>query len=820
MSVSRQLVIWCCLLCGWIELASGEEQAGKEPSNRVDAYGDPLPPRAICRLGTTRLLHTSSVTGAAFSPDGRLFASASNEDRVIVWEWPSGKRLQTFLFRSRDLPLVQFSQNSSHLNAYGDKKFVVWDVAAGQVVLRATTTCSPALSAQGKRVAWLEDHTIFIGELAAGKEPVAQSRPGQLLAMGYDRDDTLLIAEHTGKRLYLTNQGTGKRIYESDIGVEPPLWTQFSSDSSCFAFQTKHSGITVIRVQTGKEQYHIAALTEAFFPLALDNAAKTLPVRAGGDRPFQVWDLEGGRQLCTLDKYSFDGRFHCGAFAPDGKLLAVGGINGAHGATFWETRSGKPVESFAGNRDRINSIAFSPDGKELAACGGGRGDPMVRIWDPTNGRLLRSFAAHRPGVDQVLYSPDGTRLFTCGWTTGEVRSWDAQKLSELPTFKASHRGVGYLAISPNGELLASICTDTTPTDVAIWDLKTGQKLYAHPDLSSVRGAVFIQGGHTLATCGYDKVRLWQVGAAPEGSYVDIEGGTLPSAFSPDGRVVVVTGFVNEASWLAEVVTGKRICAVAEGLKVVRAAFAPDGRTIALGIDDGMIRLLDWPTGKEVLSFQAHSAGVSALSFAPDCKRLASVGSRTDCGVVLVWDVADVMHRLLKEVPAKPNEIENWCTALSAVDAETAYLAVWSLAAAPEQSLPRLKVLLAKLVVPEQKQIVGWIADLDNNRFKVREDAEKQQLKAGAWAKQEVDRALTKAPSPEQRRRLLRVQQTLSTIGVAPERIFLTRALLAIEQIGGRRAFEVLRELEREPSAAIVREQARQVANRLSRIGVR
>src|SRR5947209_15747827 len=60
-----------------------------KPAFRTDVYGDPLPERAVCRLGTTRLLHGGFVTATAFSGDGRRFASASIDGSVVVWEWPS-----------------------------------------------------------------------------------------------------------------------------------------------------------------------------------------------------------------------------------------------------------------------------------------------------------------------------------------------------------------------------------------------------------------------------------------------------------------------------------------------------------------------------------------------------------------------------------------------------------------------------------------------------------------------------------------------------------------------------------------------------------
>ncbi len=90
------------LLLPWtVTLARAQEQrpadAGKSsPPPRVDQYGDPLPARALVRLGTVRFRHDGRMLAVAYAADGKTLVTAAEDHTVRRWDAATGKELKRF----------------------------------------------------------------------------------------------------------------------------------------------------------------------------------------------------------------------------------------------------------------------------------------------------------------------------------------------------------------------------------------------------------------------------------------------------------------------------------------------------------------------------------------------------------------------------------------------------------------------------------------------------------------------------------------------------------------------------------------------------
>jgi WD40 repeat protein len=136
----------------------------------------------------------------------------------------------------------------------------------------------------------------------------------------------------------------------------------------------------------------------------------------------RIWETSSGQEL---DLFSHQGWVNSLAFSPDGKQL----LSAGKGVILWDATSGEQIVRIGGSEtDFTHCAAFSPDGQEIALGTGGRldvGSPYenccTRLYSPTGGRELASWN-HKYPVTALAFSPDG-RFVLAGGEHGELRIW-------------------------------------------------------------------------------------------------------------------------------------------------------------------------------------------------------------------------------------------------------------------------------------------------------------------------------------------------------------------------------------------------------------
>ena len=258
----------------------------------------------------------------------------------------------------------------------------------------------------------------------------------------------------------------------------------------------------------------------------------------------------------------------------------------------------------------LRGIGVSPDGKTLAVF---RSDEGLLLFDT---RTFEQIGKPLPfGPETLAYSPDGETLALGGFT--------------------GYDGVGYLRLvdARTRKQLAQVrLSSGVPTRMAF--TKDGSQLVVVESMPEDRSWITIRNGSTLE---------------PIGSRIEPEGftgrwlsqlWTDPSiALTPDGRSLVTTSAVGELTWWdLDSREPTRTLEIAEGYRAL--ALSPDGRSAAIGLDDG-IQLIDLSTGAERESRGTLTSNPIWLQFSPDGKTFVST-SRD--GTVTLWDAGALTPR--------------------------------------------------------------------------------------------------------------------------------------------------------------------------------
>ena len=167
------------------------------------------------------------------------------------------------------------------------------------------------------------------------------------------------------------------------------------------------------------------------------------------DRAVRVWDAETGQELYSLKGHA--SQVTSVAFSPDGSRLASASRDGT--VKVWDATTSQEARAVPGG-------ILSPDGKHLAGTVGNE----VKVWDTQTGRETLTLTGHTGRVQSVAFSPDGRRLVSAA-ADRTVKVWDAQTGQELRTFKGFAGpvddrdsvlgGMGPVAFSPDGRRVAS-----------------------------------------------------------------------------------------------------------------------------------------------------------------------------------------------------------------------------------------------------------------------------------------------------------------------------------------------------------------------------
>ncbi len=652
-----------------------------------DRLGDPLPPGAVARMGSSRLRHLTHMAylPSIVSPDSKTLLTTS-EYGIRAWSMATGKLLYQIQDESFNVQHPVFSPDGK------------WLAVSGKGAIHL---CDPAT---GKKLRQIPAD----GVLPRPPRLVAFSGDGRQLAAGLQEGEILVFDTATGRQTAsLDAHGAGKlrSFYFFVFGANGQSLLSMggdadSRDSIC------HWDLSS---QTLRKRVVPAYGGRATVALSPDGRLLAVPTRG----PVNIWDTETGKMRCTLQ--GDRSRVWYGlAFSPDSKTLATAWAEDDERdavASFWDTATGKPSRRFRVARAAMQNLEFSPDGRLLIIPGG----CLVRVWDIAKGQEVLEQDAHAYGVTSLAFTRDGQSIISGGGET--IHVWDAKTGQQRQVMVAHRWGVNQVKVRSDGRTIVSCGADGT---VRMHDLTTGKEvrrclLDQEPDAMRQLGHQIFQ--MELAPDGRTATTLCH---APEGPSSllhiwDLDSGRIlfrrprtdqahADTFTSDARMLVSTRYVEDLGggmrggpqpkgWekagpgggasgppkttvvLEEVATGRELLTLPQPGQCGQAmALTPDGQclltsTFTLSPDShpsapagggsstrgpSTLRLWDVATGRQRLAITSARGGYdhdfTRLAVAPDGRTLASV--RSDHTIQL-WDLAtgkELLRRPGHDVP--------------------------------------------------------------------------------------------------------------------------------------------------------------------------
>jgi WD40 repeat protein len=781
---------------------------------RTDRYGDPLPAEAVARLGSLRFYDGNPVYRVILSPDSKLLVSVGGGGQRL-WDTATGRDL-----RMKIMGAGFFAAGGKLVATSGDPNApTLRDVATGEVRARLpaeATTGLHALSPDGKTLAYQQRVTFPGGEtrpallfcdLATGKvaDPI-DLRGSELHQMLFSADGKTLVAPHRTRVIHVFDVARRASLRRSrGGGADFSGPAALSPDGKTLATAPpRGNAIRLWDVGTFQELPALEGQPQEC-PDSLSFSPDGKLLAATYPYPMiRLWDLAGRKEARHILARAFST-----VFSGDGKTLA-GGDDAS--VRLWDVATGQLRHDF-GHTYTVAAVAFSPDGNRLAS-GACYTDTVLRVWDPLTGKNTAQLRGHALGIQAVAYSPDG-KLLASGSQDGTVGLWDPSSGKEVRRLDAKDGIVCAMAFTPDGKTIA---TGGRRKAVHLWDVATGREVrsFDNPGGFVLRLAISAHG-KMIATKGMDEgfVRLWGVATGKELRRLTTgtarRGACL--AFSPDGSELASGDDAGAVSiWDVQTGTERRTTAPLGG-PVFALAYSPDGRSLAGGFEGATVQIWEGASGQQRIRW--HHSGpstVCSVAFSPDGTLLASGGTDR---VVMVWDVTGRRTRIGTPLERTLEKLNALWNDLRDADAARAYQAEQALLEAGDLVVPFLKERLRPAAITDSERINRLLADLDSDKFAVREKAVRELEAMGDATEPALRKVLSGKASSEVRRRVEGILGKLDPAN-SPEQLRAVRALEVLEGVGTRQAKELLTELAQGAPGARRTREAKAALQRLGR----
>jgi WD40 repeat protein len=547
--------------------------------------------------------HNWIVTCCAFSPNGKLLLTGSQDGTAKLWDVPDRQLLHSFEMKAGAVWSVGFSPAGDLAMASGSGNEVKFWRTEDEKLLTRIPGQLASLSATGSLAAishaspffWERSGALEIWDYRKGTK--IKQIPGEGRALALSPDGLKLASAGTAKNIDLWEVATGKKI--KTIETARAVWSvAFSPDSKRLLTTDWSSEVSLWTIDSSapprKINGHALNVWSAIFSPEGERIVTT-----SSDQTIRFWNANTLEATGIL--HGHGNEVWCAAFTRDGMVLATGGKD--RDVMLWPGKPALPQQTLPLNPDY--RPLFSPDGSKVLLVSKTKTIKMSALWEVASRKMIMDF-----GEDQAIgFTPDGERVILLNEKSGKLRSISssipgsmALKMEQLDS---ASKPFGFIGFSLDYRFLFSI---DAAGKIRVWNEERGTLLWSKAGPKPpIRAASLAGNGRTLAIAleRENPVRIYSSG----------RNGPL-----------YLTGHRDFTSGLS---------------------FSPEQKTLATGSMDGTIKIWDASDGHLLFTLPGHMQEVTDVAFSFDGRTLASLGRRES---VKLWHVATQRELLSLDLP--------------------------------------------------------------------------------------------------------------------------------------------------------------------------
>jgi WD40 repeat protein len=366
--------------------------------------------------------HATQVNTLTFNRAGTLLAAADSSKRIHLWDAANNQSVQVLTQIDCETRSLAFSPDGGQLASGGNDRVIhIWSRSADETGWRPAggetrqasfdARTDVAISRDGARLASIGANGLRIWSIGAD-QPSSQPEDAHLVsALAFSPTTGILAGGCADTRLRLWDISTGRQQAVLEGQDAPITAVAFTPDGTLLATGGS-AGADVWLWDVAKREPALvipdAVNGCAVEALAFHPSDNLLAIggidwlaTGGNDGRITLWDMDKRAARCTFAGGALKVAFH-----PKRQVLAA--VSLTRSIRVWNMNTKRMARELTGSDEAFTCVAYSPDGRWLAAGDEGH---ALRLWD-ADGPTLRAFVELDSQIKALAFSPDGRYLFT------------------------------------------------------------------------------------------------------------------------------------------------------------------------------------------------------------------------------------------------------------------------------------------------------------------------------------------------------------------------------------------------------------------------